>query len=83
LGASHTVMAKRKMISNWRICQAEPSGLLLWFDPMIEFPRLFELEPSLRSGVDNSDERDDLARTVSKYQQLSLLDELPPDGDVE
>ena len=70
------------MISQWRICQAEPSGLLLWFDPMTEFPRLYELEQSLRSGVDSFNERDDLARTVSQYQQLAL-GELPPDGDVE
>ena len=80
-------MAKRKSIAQWRVCQAEPSGLLLWFDPMTEFPRLYELEPSLRSGVetlvgDDANGANEL-REITKYQQLSLLAELPPDGDVE
>ena len=78
----------RKKIVQWRISQAEPSGLTLWFDPMTEFPRLFELEPHLRSGVetlvgDDANGANEL-REVSKYQQLSLLEgELPPDGAVE
>ena len=71
------------MISNWRICQAEPSGLLLWFDSMTEFPRLYELEPSLRVGGTPDREGDDIdsvAGEVSQYQQLSLLEEDPSNG---
>jgi len=73
----------RKMIAQWRVSQADPSGLTLWFDPMTEFPRLYELEPSLRRGVDDSTRGDGTAAEVSKYQQLDLLGELPPAGDVE
>jgi len=77
-------MAKRISIRNWRVSKAEPSGLQLWFDPMIEFPRLYALEPSLRSGVEDCTRGDGTAGEVSRYQQLDLLEvELPPDGDVE
>jgi len=71
------------MICQWRISKAEPSGLHLWFDPMTEFPRLFELEPSLRRGVVSTTEGDDTIREITKYQQLDLLGELPPVEDVE
>jgi len=32
-----------KIISNWRISRGDPSGLLLWFDPLTEVPLLREL----------------------------------------
>jgi len=35
----------RKEIKAWRMMQAEPFGLLMWFDPNTERPRLYELEP--------------------------------------
>jgi len=60
---------------------AEPSGLLLWFDPMVEVPKLFELEPSLRGECTPVMEKDDLADQL-QYQQLSLLGELPSEEDV-
>jgi len=71
------------LINQWRVSKAEPSGLHLWFDPMVEFPRLYALEPSLRRGVVSTMEGDDAIREVMKYQQLDLLGELPPSGDVE
>jgi len=74
------VTAKRKTISQWRVMKAEPNGLLLWFDPMVEFPRLFELEPSLRSGVDDCTRGDDTIAQIQKYQQLDL-ELLPPEVD--
>ena len=46
------MIARRKIIAQWRVSQADPSGLTLWFDPMTEFPRLYELEPSWKPGVD-------------------------------
>jgi len=76
------------MIAQWRVTCATPSGLTLWFDPMVEFPRLYELEPSLRAGVetlvgDDANGANEL-RAISKYQQLDLLSEIdPPAGDVE
>ena len=54
-------MANRLRIHLWRM--VEPSsgeGLFLWFDPTREFPRLFELEPEMKSGVEDFSERDDL-----------------------
>ena len=30
-------------IRQWRVCEASPSGLQLWFDPRVEFPRLYVL----------------------------------------
>jgi len=54
-------MAKRMQIRQWRI--VEPSsgeGLFLWFDPQLEVPRLYELEPPKDSGVEDCSERDDL-----------------------
>jgi len=77
-------MAIRKSIAQWRVSKADPSGLTLWFDPMTEFPRLYMLEPSLRSGVVVLREGNEPTDQIQKYQQLSLLEtELPPDGDVE
>ena len=60
----------RKPIKQWRIMKAEPSGLLLWFDPMTEFPRLYELEPSLREGVDPLVRGGDTESIVHEIAQL-------------
>ncbi len=37
---------REKVICNWRVCAAEPSGLLVWFDPARERVRLYELPHS-------------------------------------
>ena len=49
----------RKQIRQWRVVRAEPSGLLVWFDPDVEVVRLYSLDPGQRSGVDAVSERDD------------------------
>ena len=33
-------------IRNWRMATSEPSGMVLWFDPSTEIPRLFRSPPS-------------------------------------
>jgi len=73
------VKAKRIQIAQWRVTKADPSGLTLWFDPMTEFPRLFDLEQSLRTrGITFREsgaapEYDDIAA----YQQINFLEEDP------
>ena len=55
-------------IRGWRILRADPSGLLLWFDPRVEFPRLFTLPPDKRP--DDSEE----ARRVAVGELELYLD---------
>ena len=43
-------MAK-KLLSNWRVLKAEPSGLMVWFDPDQERLELHDLEPPGEAGV--------------------------------
>ena len=38
-----------KVIRSWRIAEAEPSGLLLWFDPATETVILRDLDPGEKS----------------------------------
>ena len=47
-------------IRNWRVVEAEPHGLQLWFDPLRERPSLHLLEPSPGGGVAKCNEGDDL-----------------------
>ena len=73
-------MAKRKLICQWRVMEAEPSGLLLWFDPETEFPRLYEVEPPRDSGVDSYCEEDDQdpgAEDPSRDKQMFRQERLP------
>jgi len=63
----------RKAIRSWRVLKAEPSGLLLWFDPMIECPRLYELEPPKDSGVLEYCEGDDFTEIHEKNKQMFLF----------
>ena len=40
------------MIRNWRVMRAEPSGLVVWFDPSRESLRLYEgMELPKEGGV--------------------------------
>ena len=58
-----------KTILGWRICKAEPSGLLVWFDPELEEVKLFLLEePRTRSGVPDGPEVDYDASDVDEDQ---------------
>ncbi len=38
-----------KLIRGWRICTAEPEGLLCWFDPLTERLELWDLTDEERS----------------------------------
>ena len=80
----------RKPIRQWRVSRAEPSGLHLWFDPMVEFPRLYEnespdrVEPPPGIGVQGYCERDDHTGPDGP-DQVKVLDlfpqiEIPLDG---
>ena len=67
------LMARRIAIRLWRLWRAEPSGLLLWFDPEREFPRLYELEPQMKSGVEGYCEGDDLDRDPGLTEQKPIV----------
>jgi len=76
------VTAKRLPIRMWRVSRAAPYGLHLWFDPDTERPRLYELEPHLKSGVPEGGERDDcdsFAVDLDQKKQMFLQEELPFD----
>ncbi len=67
----------KKILSNWRVIRAEPSGLFVWFDPDRESVELYELEPSPEERVDERHERGD------SDGQLELLpSDEPPIGDL-
>ncbi len=40
------------VVRDWRIARAEPSGSLMWFDPLREAPMLRYLTPDERRMVD-------------------------------
>ncbi len=70
----------RKPIRAWRVVEAQPHGLMVWFDPRTEFVRLFELkEPPIESGVGDLCEGDDLDGPTGPIQLTMLVDsdELP------
>ena len=49
-------------IRSWRVVEAQPHGLSMWFDPRTERPRLYALgpsEPSGSRGVGDPGEEDD------------------------
>ena len=47
----------RKLICQWRVSRALPSGLQVWFDPEHETIKLYELEPLPEGGVTVGHER--------------------------
>jgi len=63
----------------WRVTRADPKGLHLWFDPDIEFPRLYELEPRPEDGVAIANEGDDQRGLFDEVGQVT--DGLP-EGDL-
>jgi len=71
---------KRLPIRMWRVSRAEPFGLHLWFDPEVEFPRLFTLEPEQKARVLAFNEEDDYESDPDDCNQDQLLlleEELP------
>ena len=75
--------SERIEICQWRVCQAQPSGLLVWFDPETEVVRLYArdpMEPSEGSGVVASSERDDPDEYCSSHielNQILMFEDLP------
>ena len=73
----------RKLIRQWRLAKAEPSGLMVWFDPASELVRLYdlvgELEPPKDSGVDSFSEKDEPGEYCPSHSELN---EDHPQGDL-
>ena len=55
-------MAKRLVLRSWRLMDADPSGLFVWYDPTRESIELYELDPPKESGVPEVGERDDFGQ---------------------
>ena len=49
----------RKLICQWRVSRALPSGLQIWFDSELETVRLYELDPPEIPGVADALEGDE------------------------
>ena len=47
------------ILRSWRVTEAQPHGLTVWFDPHREQLKLYELEPPDYSGVREGCEGDD------------------------
>ena len=69
----------RKLICQWRVSRAAPSGLQIWFDPELETVRLYELEPEQMRGVADALEGDDHGSLFDELDQVngSSEDDLP------
>jgi len=71
-------------IRNWRVMEAEPSGLMLWFDPTCESIRLYHdplalnsvVGPEENPGVDEKRDRGylDKVGSVSASEQGKATD---------
>ena len=72
-------MAKRIPLRSWRVTEATPSGCHVWFDPLRESLRLFELDPPTESGVAKALERGDQL-DQSAPDQVNLV--LDPEDDL-
>ena len=68
----------RKLICQWRVSPALPSGLQVWFDPKTETIRLYELEPEQLRGVADALESDD---TASLFDELDQVNGSSPGGE--
>ena len=71
------MMARRKLICQWRVSRALPSGLQVWFDPSTETIKLFELEPHPPGGVADAlegDERDEIPESSSSNDEIGQSD---------
>ena len=73
-------MMKRLVLRSWRVTEALPSGLFVWFDPEREAVELYELDPQTKSGVREACEREDQESDPSDPVQVNLVlveDDLP------
>jgi len=70
-------MAKRIQLRQWRCSRAEPKGLHVWFDPAVEFVRLYRLDPPKDEGVADACEVDDQVELSVRQSEENELNELP------
>ena len=59
------MIVRRKLICQWRVSRALPSGLQVWFDPELETIKLYALDPEEARGVADALEGDDSNRDSS------------------
>ena len=71
------MMANELEVRNWRMTEASPSGLHLWFDPLRETVKLFELDPGEFPGVHEVLEGDDHEDVYDPEVDKNELGELP------
>jgi len=67
---------RRLVLRSWRVVEAEPSGLFVWYDPSREAVQLYEVEPPMESGVGDPCEGDDQRSLWSSREELDSG--LPP-----
>ena len=70
-------MAKSIILRQWRMTEASPSGMTVWFDPARETVELFELEPSKDSRVADAVDGDDQLDMYDPEVDKNELGELP------
>ena len=72
---------KRIELRSWRVAEAQPSGLFVWFDPARESVELYEVEPPTESGVGDPNEKDDHGQIwlfqSDQNEVLELVEDLP------
>jgi len=67
---------ERIEIRMWRMCDGAGQGVMMWFDPLQEEPRLFRIEPpdpEEGSGVHAFSEEDDQSRLHPKKSAQLIL----------
>ena len=52
------------VVRSWRISRAEPSGMMMWFDPSIEAPMLRSLTPEQRRSPEGLEPLSPLGGTI-------------------
>ena len=68
-------MSKQLVLRSWRTMEAEPDGLMVWFDPTREQLKLYELDPPEDSGVGECCEEGD------HHYEGGALDQVKRDSD--
>ena len=72
------IAKKRIELRSWRVAEASPSGLFVWFDPARESVELYELDPQRPLGVADALERDEPNGPSGRDQVNELgIPELP------
>ena len=72
-------MAKKRItLRAWRVSEAAPSGLSVWFDPDREYVEIYELEPLPEDGVGECSEGDD-QRSLGLFPRSTIEGHLEDD----